>query len=304
MLIKKCDVKKLDACKRQINIEIAKETVDQKLDQVLSEINKNAKVDGFRPGKAPRYIIDEKHGNQARGEAIKRLISDSYDEAIAGEKLAPLDLPEIFDVEFKEGTLFYKAKLEVKPEVKIKDYRGIKITRKPVEVSSDEIQKAIEYLKGTQGLNKDTPADDAFARGLGYPSLKSLEDSIKKQLEVNKEQIARSQMEEELIEQLLANASFVLPEAAVKKQLERLWRDAQHRLMAQGVKKEDLTAKEEEYKKELKKAAERDIAVYFIFDKIAELENIKPEKPEGMFRKVLEFLMREAKWEGGETNGQ
>lgn len=303
MLIKKSEVKKIDACKRQLSVEITKETVDKKLEEVLAEINKNAKVDGFRPGKAPRYIIDEKHGSHAREEAIKYLISDSYEEAIASEKLIPVDLPEIFDVELKEGELFYKAKLEVKPEVKLKDYRGMKITRKPVEVSPDEVGKAIEYLKGTQGLGKDAACDDGFARGLGYPSLKDLEDSIKKQLEVNKEQMARAKMEEELTEQLLAKAALVLPESAVKKQLEHLWHDAQHRLMAQGIKKEDIVAKEEEYKKELKKTAERDIAVYFIFDKIAKLESIQSEKPEGMFRKVMEFLMREAKWEGGEVNG-
>lgn len=303
MLIKKSEVRKLDACKRQINIEIPKETVDVKLEEVLSGINKNSKVDGFRPGKAPRYIIDEKHGGHAREEAIKQLISESYEEVLVSEKLSPVDLPEIFDVELKEGTLSYKAKLEVKPEVKLKDYRGMKITRKPVEVSADEVGKAIEYLKGAQGLNKEAPADDTFARGLGYPSLKDLEDSLKKQLEVNKVQVAHAKMEEELIEQLIAKSVLVLPESAVKKQLEHLWHDVQHRLMAQGLKKEDIIAKEEEYKKELKQAAERDIAVYFIFDKIAEIENIKPEKPEGMFRKVMEFLMREAKWEGGEVNG-
>src|SRR3989338_2279576 len=179
MLIKNSEVKKLDACKRQIDIEISREIVDKKLEDILDDINKKATVKGFRPGKAPRYAIENKHGNQAREEAIKDLISDSYQEALEKEALKPIDLPEIFDVELKEGILSYKAKVEVKPEVQIKDYRGLKINRKEIKVTSEEIQKAVEYLKTGQGLGKDVPADDAFAKGLGYPSIKNLEESIR-----------------------------------------------------------------------------------------------------------------------------
>jgi FKBP-type peptidyl-prolyl cis-trans isomerase (trigger factor) len=72
----------------------------------------------------------------------------------------------------------------------------------------------------------------------------------------------------------------------------------------EGMKKEDIDSKAEEFKKELKKMAERDIKVFFIFDRIAEAENIKPEKQDMMFKKVMEFLMKEAVWEGGSADGQ
>ena len=126
--------------------------------------------------------------------------------------------------------------------------------------------------------------------------IKDLEESVKKQLEVSKEQMARADMENQLIEQLIKKAEVTLPESAVRKQLEHLWQDAQHRLTMQGMKKEDIEAKAEEFKKGLREMAERDIKVYFIFDRIAQLENIKSEKPEATFKKVLEFLMKEANW--------
>jgi FKBP-type peptidyl-prolyl cis-trans isomerase (trigger factor) len=304
MLIKKSEVKKLDACKRQVHVEIPKEIVDKKLEEVLSDINKKASVKGFRPGRAPRYVIENKHGNLAREEAIKDLISDSYQEVIEKECLNPIDLPEIFDVELKEGVLYYKAKVDIKPEVQIKDYRGLTITRKEIKVTPEDIQKAVEYLKANQGLDKAAPADDAFAKGMGYPSLKDLEESIGKQLEVSKEQMARSEMESQLIDQLIKKADLILPESAVKKQLEHLWHDTQHRMSAQGMKKEDIEAKAEEFKKELKEMAERDIRVYFIFDKIAQQEKIQSDKPELTFKKVLEFLMKEANWQEGGTDGK
>lgn len=303
-MIKKSEVKKLDACKRQVSIEIGKEAVDEKLQMVLEDINKKSKVDGFRPGKAPRYVIENKHGELAKEEAIKDLISDSYQEVLNKESLKPIDLPEIFDIELKEGSLFYKASLEVKPEVGIRDYRHLKIVRKPVKVAEEEIQKAIEYLKTNQGLDKAAPADDIFAKSLGFPLVKDLEESIRKQLEMSKEQMARADMENQLIEQLIKRADLAVPESAVKKQLEHLWYDTQHRLTMQGMKKEDIESKAEEFKKELKGMAERDIKVFFIFDKIAQLENIKVDKPEMAFKKVMEFLMKEADWqEGGIANG-
>jgi trigger factor len=305
MLIKKLEVKKLDACKRQIDIEIPKEIVDKKLEEIIGQIGKKANVDGFRPGKAPRYVIENKHGSLAKEEAIKDLISDSYQEALDKESLSPIDLPEIFDVEFKEGMLSYRAKIEVKPDVQIKDYRGLAIIRKPTLVTSEEIQKAVEYLKTSQGADTATPTDDNFAKSLGYPSVKNLEESIHKQLEISKEQMSRADMENQIIDQLIKNANLAAPESAVKKQLEHLWQDTQRRMMMQGMKKEDIEAKADEFKKELKELAERDIKVFFIFDKIAQQENIKSEKPEMAFKKVMEFLMKEASWqEGGNKDGK
>ena len=127
-------------------------------------------------------------------------------------------------------------------------------------------------------------------------SRKDLEDSIRRQLELNKEQMVRMDMENQLIDQLLKKSELSIPESAVNKQLEHLWQDTQRRLMMEGMKKEDVESKAEEFKQELKKMAERDIRVFFIFDKIAQQESIKPEKQDTMFKKVMEFLMKEAVW--------
>lgn len=293
----KLAVKKLDSNKREISVEVPKEIVSQKFDEVYQAIAKNAKIKGFRPGKAPRNIVEQHHSQLAQEEVLKDLIPETYQQALEKESLKPVALPEIFDVKLEAGILSYKAKLEIRPDVQIKDYRGLKVKKKEAKVTDEDLKKSYEFLLQSQGKPKETAIDDSFARSLGYANLKEFEDSLKKQLEVNREQQSRIDLEHQIIEQLLSMAKFEVPQASVNNQLEHLVKDAKMRLSWQGIKKEDIEAKDAPLRKELKDAAEKDVRTYFILEKIAELENIKVENDEELLKKVMEFLLKEAKWE-------
>jgi trigger factor len=293
----KLSVKKIDSTKRELEIEVPKEIVSQKFDEVYEAISKNAKIKGFRPGKAPRHIVEQHHKPLAQEEVLKDLIPSTYHDALEKENLQPVALPEIFDVKLESGVLSYKAKLEIKPDIQIKDYKGLKVKKKDSQVTDEDLKKSYDFILQAQGKPKDTAIDDGLAKSLGYSSLQEMQESLKKQLEVNKEQQARMDLEHQIIEQLLAKASFVVPEVTINHQLEHLVKDAKLRLSWQGLKKEDIEAKDEELKKELKDAAARDVKAFFILEKIAELENIAVDKEENLFKKVMEFLLKEASWE-------
>lgn len=293
----KVEVKKIDATKRELKFEIPKERVTKKMDEVYHDLGKVATVKGFRPGKAPRHVLEEHHAKLAEEEMIKKLIPEVYQEAIEQEALQPIDLPEIDDVHFKDGTVSFTAKLDIRPDVKVKDYKGIKVTKKNSQVTDEELNKTFEFLKKGQGQDKEVTIDDNFARSLGYPNLEDFKTSLKRQMEIDKDRQNRLDVENQVIEHLIKNTTLVVPESAVHKQLERLVEDARHRLEHQGAKKEDIDKKEEEIRKNLKPVAERDIKVYFILDKIAELENIMVDKNENLFYKVLAFLLKEADWQ-------
>ncbi len=292
----KLSVKKLDATKRELEIEVPKEVVTEKFNEVYDAISKSAKIKGFRPGKAPRNIVEQHHSQLAHEEVLKDLIPSTYEEALQKENLLPVALPEIFDVKLQDGILFYKAKLEIRPNVEVADYKGLKIKKKETSVKDEDLKKTFEFILQSQGKPKDAALDDSFAKSLGYATLKELEDSLKKQIEINKEQQARADLEHQIIEQLLAKVSFGVPEASINKQLEHVVKDAKMRLSWQGIKKEEIEAKDEELRKGLKEAAEKDVKTYFILEKIAELENIKAEKDEQLLKSVMEFLLKEAKW--------
>ncbi|MBI5415510.1 MAG: hypothetical protein HZA29_01715, partial [Candidatus Omnitrophica bacterium] len=87
------------------------------------------------------------------------------------------------------------------------------------------------------------------------------------------------------------------PPSLVKRQFERRLEDIRRRLAAQKLSAEEIRKKEEEIRKELEEAVERDIRIYLVLEKIAELENITVDKNDNLAAKVMEFLLKEAEWE-------
>jgi trigger factor len=293
----KTNLKKIDACKREITIEIPKDVVEKKFDEVYKEIQKVVQIKGFRPGMAPMHLVQAQHSKLAKEEVIKDLIPNSYKEALDKEKLLPVDLPEVSEVNFKDGGFSFKATFEVVPEVKIKKYKGLEVKRKKTEATDDDLNKSLGFLRESKGLDKDAPLDDSFAKGLGYVDMNELKQTIKKQLELAKEQDARIDMENQIVTQLLENSELEIPQSSVDKQLNYLLEEAKHRMAVGGMKKEEIEAKEKDLKEQLKQTAVNDVKAYFILDKIAELENIKAQKSEQKAAKVIEFLLKEAKWQ-------
>jgi FKBP-type peptidyl-prolyl cis-trans isomerase (trigger factor) len=293
----KVEVKKVDSVKREIHFEVPKDRVSQKLDEVYGELQKYAKVKGFRPGKVPRNILESQHRKLAEEETLKKIIPEVYHEAIHEHNLSPLDLPEILDVLFKDGTVKFKAVLDIKPEVMVKDYKGIKILRKSSQVSDEDVNKTLEYIKQGQGKDKETPLDDGFAHALGYPNFEEFKKFLIRQMEFDKDRQNRMDVENQIVEAVLKLSKLTTPDSLVKKQFERRLADTMNRLRQQGMQEDDLKKKEEEIKKDLQEAVEKDVRVYLIFDKIAQIETIEVKEGESLPAKVMEFLLKEAKWE-------
>jgi FKBP-type peptidyl-prolyl cis-trans isomerase (trigger factor) len=297
----KTTLKKINACRREMTIDLPKEVVNKKFNDVYKEIQKKAHIKGFRPGMAPLHMVQAQHSNLAKEEVLKDLIPHSYKEALERENLVPINLPEITDVVFKDGGLYFKATFEVAPEVKIKKYKALNVRRKKVSVTEEDIEKSLNYLRESKGLDRNSSIDDSFARGLGYLDLNELKETIKKQLELTKAQQIRIDMENQIIQQLLKNSELEVPVSSVNKQLNYLVQEAKHRMGLQGVKKEEIDSKEKQLREQLRQTAINDVKVYFILDKIAELENIKTEQPDQKANKVMEFLLKEARWLNEET---
>src|SRR5208283_2840928 len=123
----KVEVKKVDALKREMKFEIPREKVSEAMEAFNNEIGKHAKVKGFRPGKVPRHILVNSHGQLAKDETIKKIIPQAYHEGISQQQLHPIDLPEISEVNLKDGILTFTATLDIHPEIEINKYKGIDI---------------------------------------------------------------------------------------------------------------------------------------------------------------------------------
>ncbi|MCM8770693.1 MAG: hypothetical protein NC936_02360 [Candidatus Omnitrophica bacterium] len=288
----KTSVKKIDTHKREISIEVSGEVITKKFDEVYAKLAQEVKVAGFRPGKAPRHILERHHSNLANERVLKELIPAICDEAIKNEKMEVIQLSEIQDVELRSDFLSFKATVEVKPEIKLKDYKGIKINYNKIEVKDEDLDKAKENIKE---IKKVKEIDDNLARGIGYINVAELEESLRHSIYVQKESQRRNQLEKQIIEKLLKDADFGIPKSMVERQLKDLVYHTKIDLSMRGLTKEQIEAEEENITKRLRPEAERQVKIYLILEEIAKRENIALDN--SMPQKVLEFLLSQAHWE-------
>ena len=144
----KVDVLQLEPCKRLLKIEIPKEAVAEELESVYKEIKKVAQVPGFRKGKAPRQILEKYHFQDAKDEALKRLIPSGYSAALKKLKISPVSLPEIDKIKFEENKpLYFEAAIDIKPEIKIKKYKELSINRKKLILDEKEVEGTLNLLR-------------------------------------------------------------------------------------------------------------------------------------------------------------
>jgi trigger factor len=287
----KTEVKKIDNSTREINVEVTGDVVKNKFEDVFKRISQEAKVPGFRPGHAPRDMLEKQFGSHAHEQVLKELIPDIYNQAVNKEALDVVELPEISEVKLDREKLSFKAKVEISPEIEVKNYKGIKINYKSVAVSADEVKRAIDSLKESRKLNE---ADEGLAKSLGYPSLVELQKVLEKQIFLQKENAGRQKAESAVIETLMKGLDFKAPKSLAKRQLEDMLRQAKVDLALKGVPREKIEEQEKKMREELEPEAGNQVKVYLVLSAIAKKENISQD--EHMPRRVMEFILREAQW--------
>ncbi|MBI2000538.1 MAG: trigger factor [candidate division NC10 bacterium] len=144
----KVTVEELSPSKRALHVELPPERVAATMEATLRELGRKIQVPGFRRGRVPPAIIQRRFQSDLQEEVLRELIPDSYRQALAQTDLTPVGQPRVDDVHFHAGEpLRYRAVVEVKPPVEVTNYRGIGLERKSVEVTDQEVDRALEYLR-------------------------------------------------------------------------------------------------------------------------------------------------------------
>jgi len=144
----KVSVTEVNPCKKVLKINIPNDIVQKELDIVYKEIAKVAEVPGYRKGKAPRNIIEQRHSKEAKDEVLNRLIPQTYTQAIKDHKISPVAHPEVSQVKFADGEpLYYEAVVDVRPAVKLKKYKGLNVSKRKLKIDDSEIEEAIKMAK-------------------------------------------------------------------------------------------------------------------------------------------------------------
>lgn len=143
----KVSVKDGKSCERVLTIEVPGEDIQREYDAFYKAVGPQAKVPGFRPGKAPRDVIAMHFKKEARENVLKNLITDSYRQALQKKSLEPLGYPEIEKVQFQDDKLSFQAKIEVRPKIKLSKVTGLPVTRESAEVKPEEVEASLKRLQ-------------------------------------------------------------------------------------------------------------------------------------------------------------
>ncbi len=160
------NVTRLEDNKVRLDVEVPPDAVRQGVEAKVRELGRKVRVPGFRPGKAPRRVIENHLGRDyIYMEALQEELPGWYSQAIVETDLRPIDRPEIhFDepLDEKEGFKF-SATVAVRPEATLGEYKGLEVPRREVEVTDEQVDEQLEQMRGqfaTLAAVEDRPVQE------------------------------------------------------------------------------------------------------------------------------------------------
>ncbi len=141
-------VKQLPKSQVELTIEISTLEMQPFLEKTATKLSIELKIEGFRPGKAPYNIVKAKVGEMnIMQEALDSIISKYYYDALEQEKIVTIGQPKVEIGKLAPGNpLVFKATAAVLPKVKIGDWKKIKLSRQPIEIKDEQVQKVIDDI--------------------------------------------------------------------------------------------------------------------------------------------------------------
>ncbi|MCG3039038.1 trigger factor [Streptomyces sp. S1A] len=161
----KSAVENLNPTRVRLTVEVPFEELKPSLDAAYKKINQQVTVPGFRKGKVPARVIDQRFG---RGAVLEEAVNDAlpklYQDAVEEGELSPLGQPEVDITELKDNELLaFTAEVDVRPSIEIPDYSGIEVTVDAVEVTDEDVDKSVEQLR--ERFASTTVVERAAAEG-------------------------------------------------------------------------------------------------------------------------------------------
>lgn len=159
-------VQKLSPVLVEFDVTLDPSVVRAEVEKSYQALSKNARISGFRPGKAPRNVLKQLFGARVAAEVAQRLMDDTFPQAVAKENLQPVTAPALEPARLQEsGGFSYKARVEIVPSVESVSYEGLVAKRPSAEPTREAIDKELEALRRANSTLE--PPKDARASAKG-----------------------------------------------------------------------------------------------------------------------------------------
>jgi trigger factor len=358
----------VEGCKHEIEITVPVEEVERETQHVVSDVQKRAKLPGFRPGKAPLSLIRSKFGTEIRQDVLEHLLPKAFRRRAEEEHWRVVGTPNVTEVHFDAGEpLRFKAEFEVAPEFDVLGYRGVEVPYADPHVSDEDVEARLAELRNRKaefvnedprpllegdyavvalksiggvegepvqsdnmvlhlgdpetlpaftenlsGMSPDEtkqievpyPADygqdrlagktvtfevtvkavrrkelpelnDEFARDLGdYQNLEELREAIRASIRAEREYSAQQDAKNKIVEELVKQHDFPIPDAYVDRQVEFLIERQLREVASQGIDPRQLKLDWGKIKESQKDRATHEVKASLILEKVADAEAI------------------------------
>ncbi len=260
---------------------------EESIDRELTGAAKEIKLPGFRPGKAPREMVERAlDKKELEFRAARSLVSELYPGLVEETKIEPVDFPnvEILQQE-KEKPFIFKITVDVYPEVELGRYKGLKVEKKKAAVSEEEIVRALGNINerfariGADGKKELLALDDEFAKKVSrHGTLAELKEEIREAIIKDRAAAAEADLKNKLIASASAQAKVDIPAAMIEREINIMLDELRSTLSRsnltledylKGIKKEEKTLREE-----LRKSAEMRVRGKVVLRAISEKEKM------------------------------
>ena len=143
----KVQVETLDPCRRQLVVEAPETEVQAAWERASHQVQREARLPGFRRGKVPRALVRARFGDEVRRAVLESLVPAAYRRAVGEARLEPVDEPDVQDLDLEEGRpLRFTAVVEIKPAIPLGDYKGVVVRHTPRTVAEADVEAALAGL--------------------------------------------------------------------------------------------------------------------------------------------------------------
>ncbi len=358
-------------CRKSLTITIAPEQIRDHIDEAYKSAAGQVQLKGFRTGKVPRKVLEKKFGEAILQEAKENLLHRCFEDACKQEKIDFIGQPNVEGVPEeplnKDSSLQFQVHLNVRPEFKLKQVKGIEVTHDDTAVNDEDVQKGLDQLaaqkrslkpvtdavedgdfvkadlifkhegemvherkaaqlsttiplagadpqhftdslrgaevgktielelkfpdnfekedyRGKDGKAEmsilevmrviPAPIDDELAKGYDFETLDAMKEALQKRIGEEKVTAEESRQENHIIEAILNENPFDLPEALVEDQANHLLSQAGQQMKQQGSDEETIKAELEKNKDSAKEEAVQRLRVFFLLDAITKDQKI------------------------------
>ncbi|MGV3772495.1 MAG: trigger factor [Verrucomicrobiales bacterium] len=149
-------IENLAPCRKLVRVDVDAQQVDQTFEEVTSQLQKEVKIPGFRPGKAPKQMIVKNYSKLLEDEVKKKVLGDSYRKALSDHKIHPVGNPDVEEIQFGRGQNYqFAITVETAPEFELPEYKGLPVKRETGNVTEDDIERAIGILRDRHAAYND-----------------------------------------------------------------------------------------------------------------------------------------------------